>query len=112
MHSDIKQKQKRLNKGGRKGNGKKERNKSVFLKDVRPKIGRDREEGWSLMRTVFLRGLRRIVFWDVCPTLTVLRFQQTKEIRPSYVIIRSHVGSIFIHFLDSTQIINEYYMKQ
>ena len=40
-----------------------------------PKIGRDREEGWSLMGTIFLRGLSRIVFWDVCPTLTVLRFQ-------------------------------------
>ena len=40
------------------------------------------------MGTVFLTGLRRIVFWDVCPTLSVLCFQQTKESRPSYVIIR------------------------
>ena len=39
------------------------------------------------MGTIFLRGLKRIVFWDVCPTLTVLRFQQTKEIRPFYIII-------------------------
>ena len=41
------------------------------------------------MGTVFLRGLRRIVFGDVRPTLTMLRFQQTKELLCySYVIIR------------------------
>ena len=42
------------------------------------------------MGTVFLRGLRRIVFWGVCPTLIMLRFQQAKEHSLSYVIIRSN----------------------
>ena len=46
-----------------------ERTKGInrLSKDVMPKICRDREEGWSLMGTVFLTGLSRIVFWDVYP---------------------------------------------
>ena len=63
-----------------------------------PKICRDREEGWSLMGNIFLRGLRGIVFWDVCPTLSVLCFQQTKESCPSNVIIRrnDHILKLFV----------------
>ena len=80
----TKQKQKRINKEGRKGSGKKEMKEIGFSKHLMPTFWRGKEEGRSLVGDVFPRGLRTIVFCDVCPNpdRTMLRFEQTKEQSP------------------------------
>ena len=46
------------------------------------KIGGGGEEGRSMLRMVFVSGLRSIVICDVSPNLSMLRFEQTKEHSP------------------------------